>query len=349
MPETAMPGGTQGPMLLAVERLSLRLPATPAPARVLRDVSLQLRPAEVLGVVGESGSGKSMTALALMDLLEPGAQVQAARMDFAGADLLRMPARDRAGLRGGAMAMIFQEPMSSLNPAFTVGWQLDECLRLHGGGDRRERRARALELLRQVGIAAPEQRLRAWPHQLSGGMCQRVMMAMALAGNPRLLIADEPTTALDVTIQAQIVQLLLELQAHRGMGLLFISHDLALVAQCAHRVSVLYAGEVVESGGAAQVLGTPRHPYTEALLGALPERCGGARRLRALPGLVPAAAAELPGCRLAPRCPRARRFCHAHAPALGGDAQQPARCFFPLHGTPAPVLADAGAGAMRPS
>ncbi len=343
--------------LLWIDRLRLELPGrsgTP-PAPLLRDVSLRLAGGEVLGLVGESGSGKSLTALALMGLLDAGARLRAERLDFDGQDLLRMPERRRAALRGRAMAMVFQDPMSSLNPAFSIGWQLDEALRLQRGGTRRERRAQAEDLLRQVGIADPRQRLRAWPHHLSGGMCQRVMIAMALAGRPRLLIADEPTTALDVTIQAQIVDLLLELQGRTGMGLLFISHDLALVGQCAATVVVLYAGEVVESGPTGQVLQRPRHPYTAALLAALPERCDGARRLRALPGMVPAAGIDLPGCRFAARCPRAREVCAHVPPLLGGDPGQPARCHFPLHGSApdaagaaaVPVVTGAPTGAAR--
>jgi dipeptide transport system ATP-binding protein len=288
---------------------------------------------EVLGIVGESGSGKSVTALALMGLVPYPGRVAAARLSFDGRDLLRIDDAQRRRISGAEIAMIFQDPMRSLNPSFTVGWQLDEVLRLHSVLGRAERRQRCVELLEQVGIADPQRRLRAYPHQLSGGMSQRVMIAMAIACKPKLLIADEPTTALDVTIQAQIMALLLELQRSQGMALLLISHDLALVAGAAARVAVMYAGQLVEIARADRLFVQPRHPYTAALLAALPERASG-RRLSALPGSVPGAFDARQGCLLNPRCPRAAPRCRAEAPALEGDLAHPVRCFFPLEAAP---------------
>ncbi len=300
-------------------------------------VDLHLARGEVLGLVGESGSGKTLTALALAGLLPDAARFEAQTLRFDGLDLVDLPRRARRALAGGDIAMIFQEPAASLNPCFTLGWQLDEVLRIGARDGRSARRAQAVDMLARVGIADPAARLRAYAHQLSGGMCQRAMIALALARRPRLLIADEPTTALDVTVQAQIVELLLQLQRSDGMALLLISHDLALVAGAAQRAAVMYAGEIVECGPLPQLFDAPRHPYTAALLDALPPappasdpiRAGRPSPLRALPGVVPAPQARGPGCRLAPRCPRVRQRCRAEHPRLDG-ADQAVRCFFPL-------------------
>jgi dipeptide transport system ATP-binding protein len=226
--------------------------------------------------------------------------------------------------------MIFQDPMASLNPCFTVEFQLVETLRLHEGGSRKALRARALELLKQVEIPDAEARLSAYPHQLSGGMSQRVMVAMAIACNPRLLIADEPTTALDVTIQAQMLALLLTLQRERGMALMLITHDLGVVAEVAQRVLVMYAGQVVETARVPDIFEAPRHPYTEALLSALPEHNIGQRRLRSMAGMVPGAFDRPSGCLLSPRCPYVQPRCRAERPTLDGDVGAQARCFYPL-------------------
>ena len=311
--------------LLEVDALNVRF----GDVAVVERVGLRLRRGEVLALVGESGSGKTMTALALADLLPPPGLIDAARLEFDGRDLLTLAPAARRALAGGEIAMIFQDPASSLNPCFTLGWQLDEVLRLAGVRGRAARRAAACELLARAGIADPAARLHAYAHQLSGGMCQRAMLALALARRPRLLIADEPTTALDVTIQAQIVELLLHLQRDTGMGLLLISHDLALVAETAQRAAVMYAGEIVEYGALPRLFDAPRHPYTAALLAALPLHTDAA--LHALPGNVPAPHARGRGCRLAPRCPRVQPRCRLEHPALHGDAQ-PVRCFFPLGG-----------------
>jgi dipeptide transport system ATP-binding protein len=312
--------------LLDVENLRV----TFGPFQAVDGVSLQLDAGEVLGIVGESGSGKSVTALALMGLIDEPGRVDAARLQFDGRDLLTMRERDRRQMLGRDIAMIFQDPMTSLNPCFTVAYQLTETLRIHEGGSAKALRARALQLLRDVDIPDAERRLDAYPHQLSGGMSQRVMVAMAIACNPRVLIADEPTTALDVTIQAQMLALLLKLQRDRGMALVLITHDLGVVAEVAQRVMVMYAGQVVETAAVPRLFEAPRHPYTEALLSALPEHNIGQRRLRSMAGVVPGAFDRPAGCLLAPRCAYVQPRCHAERPALFGEAGAQARCFFPL-------------------
>ncbi|TMH09987.1 MAG: ATP-binding cassette domain-containing protein [Betaproteobacteria bacterium] len=316
--------------LLEVENLSVEFGAEAAPFKAVDGVSLRIDAGEVVGVVGESGSGKSVTALALMGLVEAPGRVKAQRLSFDGRDVLTMPERERRAMLGSDIAMIFQDPMTSLNPCFTVDYQLTETLRIHEGGSRRALRARALELLRAVEIPDAERRLDAFPHQLSGGMCQRVMVAMAIACNPRLLIADEPTTALDVTIQAQMLALLLKLQRERGMGLMLITHDLGVVAEVAQRVLVMYAGQVVETAHVPDIFIAPRHPYTEALLSALPEHNIGKRRLHSMPGVVPGAYDRPRGCLLSPRCPYVQDKCRAERPGLYGLEGAKARCFFPL-------------------
>ncbi|MEP7301003.1 MAG: oligopeptide/dipeptide ABC transporter ATP-binding protein [Caldimonas sp.] len=297
------------------------------------DVSFSVSPGEIVGIVGESGSGKSVTALAVLGLVDAPGRVRAERLAFDGRDLTTMPARERRSLLGGDIAMIFQDPMTSLNPSFSVAFQLMETIALHEGGSRKARRARALQLLKDVEIPDAERRLDAFPHQLSGGMSQRVMLAMAIACNPRLLIADEPTTALDVTVQAQMLALLLKLQRERGMTLVLITHDLGVVAEVAERVLVMYAGQLVETAAVPAIFEMPRHPYTEALLAALPERNVGQRRLKSLGGVVPGTFDRPAGCLLAPRCPYAQARCRRERPALFDLGASRARCFFPL---PAP-------------
>ncbi len=312
--------------LLDVENLSVGFGAFKA----VDGVSLSVNAGEVVGIVGESGSGKSVTALALMGLIDEPGIVGATRLSFDGRDLLTMRDKDRRQMLGRDIAMIFQDPMASLNPCFTVAFQLMETLRIHEGGSSKALRARALQLLRDVEIPDAERRLDAYPHQLSGGMSQRVMVAMAIACNPRLLIADEPTTALDVTIQAQMLALLLKLQRERGMALMLITHDLGVVAEIAQRVMVMYAGQVVETAHVPQLFEAPRHPYTEALLSALPEHNIGQRRLRSMGGMVPGAFDRPGGCLLAPRCPYVQERCRTEKPALYGEPGAQARCFFPL-------------------
>jgi dipeptide transport system ATP-binding protein len=316
--------------LLEIENLSVDFPTIAGVMRAVDGVSLRLEEGEVLGIVGESGSGKSVTMLALMGLVAYPGQIRADRLAFAGKDLLTLSPGDRRRLTGKDLAMIFQEPTTSLNPCFTIGFQLQETLRLHEGLERKARRRRAIELLEQVGIPAPETRLRAFPHQLSGGMNQRVMIAMAIACNPRLLIADEPTTALDVTIQAQILDLLLSLQRKRGMALILITHNMGVVAETAQRVSVMYAGQVVEERATAALFAAPQHPYTAALLAALPERSTGESRLATIPGMVPGLHDRPTGCLFNPRCRYATPHSRAVEPALRSWQDGKVRCHYPL-------------------
>jgi len=322
--------------LLEVDRLTVEFPAGDTTLVAVDDVGFTVATGEVVGIVGESGSGKSVTALSVLGLVDEPGRVRAERLAFAGRDLQRMAASERRALLGGEIGMIFQDPMTSLNPSFTVAFQLMEAIALHEGGSRRARRARALDLLKDVEIADAERRLDVYPHQLSGGMSQRVMLAMAIACNPRLVIADEPTTALDVTVQAQMLALLLRLQRERGMALVLITHDLGVVAEVAQRVLVMYAGQIVESATAAELFAMPRHPYTEALLASLPERNAGNRRLASLPGVVPGAYDRPAGCLLSPRCPYVRDRCRASRPPLFAVDASLARCYYPLGAPPRP-------------
>ena len=316
--------------LLDIENLSVDFPTIGGVMHAVDGVTIKVEEGEVLGIVGESGSGKSVTMLALMGLVAYPGEIRADRLAFAGQDLLSLSAGERRRLTGKDLAMIFQEPTTSLNPCFTIGFQLQETLRLHEGLDRAARRRRAIELLDQVGIPAPESRLRAFPHQLSGGMNQRVMIAMAIACNPRLLIADEPTTALDVTIQAQILDLLLTLQRERGMALILITHNMGVVAETAQRVAVMYAGQIVEERGAAALFAAPQHPYTAALLAALPERSTGETRLATIPGMVPGLHNRPTGCLFNPRCLYANARCRAVQPELRPWLDGKVRCHYPL-------------------
>lgn len=311
--------------LLDIQDLSVSFATARGPLRAVDGIDLSVEPGEVLGIVGESGSGKSVTSLAVLDLLADNASVTAGRMQFDGQDLLTLSPKARRRLNGGQVAMIFQEPMSSLNPCFTVGFQIGETLAQHEGLSGKALRHRCIALLEQVGIPAPESRLAAFPHQLSGGMSQRVMIAMAIACNPRLLIADEPTTALDVTIQRQILDLLRDLQRERGMAMILITHDMGVVAECAHRVQVMYAGQVVENRPADSLFTAPRHPYTAALLDALPERAVGRRRLPTIAGTVPGISDRPTGCLFQPRCTLADDRCGTRPP-LAADHDGWTRC-----------------------
>ncbi|NUP86873.1 MAG: ABC transporter ATP-binding protein, partial [Burkholderiaceae bacterium] len=281
--------------LLDIRGLTVRFATRRGAFTAVDGVDLCVAPNEVLAIVGESGSGKSVAMLAIMGLLPWTATITAERMAFDGQDLAGLSPRQRRSIIGRDIAMVFQEPMTSLNPCFTVGYQVGEALATHLSLDRGARRARVVELLEQVGIPDAARRLGTFPHQLSGGMCQRVMIAMALACKPRLLIADEATTALDVTIQAQILELLLGLQRDAGMALVLITHDLGVVAETAHRVVVQYAGRQVEQAPAQAVFDDPHHPYTAALLAALPEHAQG-RHLAAIGGMVPGQFDRPPGC-----------------------------------------------------
>ena len=317
--------------LLEIRNLSVSFATAAGAFTAVDGVDLDVDPGEVVAIVGESGSGKSVAMLAAMGLLPWTAKITADRLAFEGQDLLGLSGRRRRRLIGKDMAMIFQEPMASLNPCFTVGFQIEEVLRVHMGMNGQQRRARAIELLEQVGINDPAQRLASFPHQMSGGQNQRVMIAMAIACNPKLLIADEPTTALDVTIQAQILDLLLELQQQRGMALILITHDMAVVAETAQNVVVQYAGQQAEVQDVRGLFDDPMHPYTEALLAALPERAT-ERRLPTIAGVVPGAADRPSGCLFHPRCRNATNYCVAHEPPLADGPRGRVRCHYPLTG-----------------
>jgi oligopeptide/dipeptide ABC transporter ATP-binding protein len=307
--------------LLEVTGLQTRFRSGDEIARAVDGVSFELRPGETVAIVGESGSGKSVTALSIMRLVPtPPGEITAGTILFKGNDLLRLPERAMRRIRGNEISMIFQEPMTCLNPLLTVGEQIAEVARLHQGLGRVAARRHAAAMLRRVNIPDPEHRAREYPHRLSGGMRQRVMIAMALACRPSLLIADEPTTALDVTIQAQILELMRGLRDELAMSLLFITHNLGVVARIADRVAVMYAGRIVEQGTVAEVFARPLHPYTVALLASIPRVARGGRdpshRLAAIPGQIPSASALPPGCAYAPRCARATEICHHAAPPM---------------------------------
>jgi len=316
--------------LLEIRNLSVDFSTSGGQFRAVDGVDLTVDKGDILAIVGESGSGKSVSMLAMMGLLPWTATITADVLEFDGIDLRTVTARNRRGLIGKDIAMIFQEPMSSLNPCFTVGFQIKEALRQHLDLSSRERQLRAVELLEQVGIPDPERRLKVFPHQLSGGMNQRVMIAMAIACKPRLLIADEPTTALDVTIQAQILDLLTGLQADGDMALILITHDMGVVAETAERVSVQYAGQKVEEQLVVGLFETPHHPYTSALLDALPERATG-RLLPTISGVVPGQFDRPKGCLFAPRCAFADARCHSTPPTPCGPELGLARCHYPLN------------------
>ncbi|NWF45943.1 ATP-binding cassette domain-containing protein [Hydrogenophaga sp. D2P1] len=316
--------------LLDIQNLRVEFGAKGRAFRAVDGLDLQLDQGQVLGIVGESGSGKSVAMMAVMGLLAGQGHVSADRLRFDGHDLQTISDRQRRKILGKDMAMIFQDPMTSLNPSFTVGFQIEEVLREHMGLRGAAARARAIELLQMVEIPGAAHRLESYPHQFSGGMAQRVMIAMAIACNPKLLIADEPTTALDVTIQAQIMELLVQLQRAHNMALILITHDLAVVAEVAQRVAVMYAGQEVEQGAVERLFTAPAHPYTHALLSSVPEHSRGARRLHTLPGIVPGQFDRPTGCLLSPRCPKAQDRCHVERPELLAQDGVLVRCFYPM-------------------
>jgi dipeptide transport system ATP-binding protein len=327
--------------LLEIRNLSVDFPSGNGVMHAVEGIDLTLEAGDVLGIVGESGSGKSVTMMALMGLVAFPGQVKADRLHFDGNDLMRLSPRQRSALTGKDLAMIFQDPTTSLNPCFTIGFQLAETLKLHLGMDAKAARRRSIELLEQVGIPAPESRLKIYPHQMSGGMNQRVMIAMAIACNPKLLIADEPTTALDVTIQAQILDLLRSLQKDRGMALVLITHNMGVVSQMAQRIAVMYAGQIMEERAAQDLFRAPLHPYTEALMAAMPERSDGSSRLATIPGMVPGLYDRPAGCLFGPRCGYAEALCRSQRPALDSRTGGHVRCHFPLDIAPAVNTVDA--------
>ncbi len=311
--------------LLEIENLNVEFMTGSGWFRAVDGVSLSVDQGRIHAIVGESGSGKSVAMLAVMGLLPKTARITADRIVFDGRDFLTISAEERRKIIGKDMTMIFQEPMTSLNPCFTVGFQVGEALKTHLGMSKAEQRARTVELLGAVGIPAPESRLGAYPHQFSGGMAQRVMIAMALACKPKLIIADEPTTALDVTIQAQILDLLIKLQEETGTALVLITHSMGVVAEMAETVSVHYAGQKVEEQGVVGLFARPRHPYTAALLASLPERAKG-RKLPSIPGTVPGQFDRPQGCLFSPRCTLVQDQCRHSQPPI----KQGVLCYFPL-------------------
>ncbi|TQM11357.1 ABC transporter ATP-binding protein [Pseudonocardia kunmingensis] len=317
--------------LLEVRDLTVEFPTRRGPLRAVNDVSFTIDRGEILGLVGESGSGKSVTSLALMGLTEhTGGRVVRGSVRFDGRDLLALSPRARAEILGRDLGMIFQQPVRSLNPTMRVGDQIAEVVRRHRDVSRAEARDRAIHMLDRVRIPDPARRARDYPHTFSGGMCQRVMIAMALACEPKLLIADEPTTALDVTVQAHVLDLLTELRADTGIAVLLITHDLGVIAHTSDRIAVMYCGQIVETGPVRDVLHTPSHPYTEGLLAAIPVR-GARTRLVAIPGTVPPPDEPPPGCRFHPRCPHSRPgLCDTRTPELRiSPAGRPDRCHHP--------------------
>jgi peptide/nickel transport system ATP-binding protein len=322
--------------LLEVRGLEVEIRTTDALLRPVRGIDITVGRGETLAIVGESGCGKSLTSLAIMGLLPAAGRMRADRISLAGQSLLDLSARDWRRLRGERIAMIFQDPMTALDPCYTIGDQMVEVLRQHRNVPRAAARARALELLRQVRIPSPEERLDQYPHQLSGGLRQRVMIAMALLCEPELIIADEPTTALDVTIQAQILKLLADIQDETGVGLIIITHDIGVVAGVADRIAVMYGGQIVETGDKDDVIGKPLHPYTEGLMRSVPVPGRTRRRepLGYIAGVVPRPVGELAQCGFVDRCPYAHAPCRAGPIALreAGD-RRAMRCVLPLDGS----------------
>ena len=306
--------------LLSVENLQTHFFTDAGIARAVDGISFEIFPGETLGLVGESGCGKSITSLSIMRLVAHPGRVVGGHIRFKNKELLTLPEAQMRDVRGNDIAMIFQEPMSSLNPVYTCGFQIDEAVIQHQGLNKAEARKKTIEMLRLVGIPDPEQRADAYPHQLSGGMRQRVMIAMALSCNPDLLIADEPTTALDVTIQAQIIDLLRDLQRRLDMAVLMITHDLGIIAEVADRVAIMYAGKIVETGPVDAIFHAPKHPYTRGLLASAPRLDVRQHRLVPIPGTVPDALNLPTGCRFAPRCALVEPRCLERDPVLIGES-----------------------------
>jgi peptide/nickel transport system ATP-binding protein len=310
-----------GQALLEVQNLQTHFGTPDGVVRAVEGLSFHIDAGETLGIVGESGCGKSVTSMSILRLIQEPPGKIAGSIRFEGRDLLTVSEQEMRGIRGNAISMIFQEPMTSLNPVLTVGQQIGETVRLHQGKNARDAEAKAVEMLTLVGIPAPGRRVREYPHQLSGGMRQRVMIAMALACNPKLLIADEPTTALDVTIQAQILDLMRDLKTRMGSAIMLITHDLGVVAEMAQRVVVMYAGRKVEEASVSEIFANPMHPYTRGLLGAVPKLGssldeGGRARLAEIPGLVPSLRKPIVGCAFAGRCSMVTDVCRTVAPAI---------------------------------
>jgi oligopeptide/dipeptide ABC transporter ATP-binding protein len=328
---------TSAAPLLSIDGLTVEFPSAKGALRAVDDVSLHVNRGETLGLVGESGSGKSMTALAVIGLVPPPGRIAGGSVRFNGANLTGMRERDLRRIRGAGVGFVFQEPMTALNPVFTIGSQLVETLAAHDIATGKAAERKAAELLDAVRLPDPERRLRDYPHQLSGGQRQRALIAMALACDPALLIADEPTTALDVTVQAEILDLLREMKSRLGLALLLITHDLGVVAETADRVAVMYAGRIVEQSPVAELFADPLHPYTRGLLGSMPGREQG-RQLRAIPGVVPPLGNLPPGCTFAPRCPDRFEPCDKARPGDALLGERSVKCYL----YPSPMLPPKG-------
>ncbi len=334
---------TDHPYLLRVSHLRTAFGTGPRAVVAVRDVSFDIQSGETLGLVGESGSGKSLTAFSIVRLVPPPGRTVRGEVVFQGRDLLSLSETTMEGVRGAGIGLIFQEPMAALNPVMRVGAHIAEALTVHGLATRREARDRVIALLRAVRIPDAEHRVDDYPHQLSGGMRQRVMIAIAIACHPPLVIADEPTTALDVTVQAQILDLLREMKQQLNLSLLLITHDLGVIAETADRVAVMYAGRIVEQGPVRAIFRDPLHPYTKGLLASIPGQASAGTRLRAIEGVVPGLASLPPGCAFAPRCPARMPVCEMTPGLTSVGSDRVVRCH--LHGTaieesPAPALAD---------
>ena len=314
-------------MTLEVHDLRVEFPTRRGTLRALDGISFSIAPGEVLGVVGESGAGKSITGLAVIGLLEPPGRIGAGEVRLEGRRIDNLPSEELRKLRGRKIGVIFQDPLTSLNPLYTIGRQLEETILTHLRMSKAAARERALALLREVGIPGAEARHHHYPHQFSGGMRQRVVIALALAAEPRLLIADEPTTALDVSIQAQIIALLKRLAAERGAAVMLITHDMGVIAETAHRVAVMYAGRIVEIGAVREVIHAPRHPYTVGLMGSIPRIAAKRSRLVQIDGAMPRLNAIPPGCAFNPRCPRRFERCLAERPDLLPAGASRAACW----------------------
>jgi peptide/nickel transport system ATP-binding protein len=346
MPMAEMTPDRSAGILAEVHELAVRFVTREATVHAVNGVSFTVQPGEVLCILGESGSGKSVTLRALMRLLPPHRTRIAGRVWVDGQDILALPRRALRDLRGGLVAMVFQEPMTALDPVYTVGQQIIETLHRHTGCDRRAARQRAFELLELVRIPSPERRLDAYPHELSGGLRQRAMIAMALSCNPRLLLADEPTTALDATVQVQVLILLRRLQRELGMGMIFVTHDLGVAAEIADTIAVMYAGRIVESGPVAQILSAPAHPYTAGLLASTVHGQPRERDIDAIPGSPPDLRCLPQGCSFAPRCPRRIADCRVIPPAPRSPAPgRMAAC----HAVPEGPVSPPGAGLSTPA
>ena len=314
-------------MILEVENLTVQFPTRRGILTAVDSISFAIAPGEVLGVVGESGAGKSITGLAVIRLLEPPGRIAGGEVRLEGRRIDHLPHDELRRIRGRKIGVIFQDPLTSLNPLYTIGRQLEETILTHLPMSRTDARRRALDLLREVGIPAPEARYGAYPHHFSGGMRQRVVIALALAAEPRLLIADEPTTALDVSIQAQIIQLIKRLAAERGAAVMLITHDMGVIAETAQRVAVMYAGRIAEIGPVRDVIHAPQHPYTVGLMGSIPKIGFQGARLAQIEGAMPRLNAIPPGCAFNPRCPRRFERCTRERPDLLGAGASRAACW----------------------